>query len=542
MTAPLNDAYRNFFRHLSDRDRYRVHTVHGFYVLKKGAPDRDRVNVVLRVDVDSCLHLTVPLAEEMKKLGLQASFYFLTNPGRHYRLWGSGVPGRVRELGHEVGLHTDHYYEQAAFGKDGLGELKGDIRKLSEEAGEEIKGMVYHGHVEIDRMGALNWDLYKDLSPAELGLAYHDGPDGPYATPGYPVWVPRCDCNLSDFMGIPDSQGWTYLPSWPVENLERLKPGDVCHVTIHTMKAFDYWVDWDGGFGERPMKRENTAVFILKKARIYFFFKLLPAIVRLVRRAFSASVLVLSYIVMYGGALFLRKRPGEEEPDTTLETEKEWMYGTSIDYWHGRLRDMGVLKKGAAVLEVGSGFGQWLIAFARDAGDAVGIEPDPGIRADSLDKIRESGLEERISILNAAAEHLPFPDGRFDTVLCLGVFQFTRQDQAMKEMARVLKPGGALALAANGIGTFLMHVANGVRFRSIEKTCYGLSGCMATVLKWLIGRDLGFTTAISVAEMKRRFGKAGLGMKSVRPWLSLETRPLKQFGLVVNYLFIAEKD
>ncbi len=541
MTAPLNKVCRNFLEHVSDKDRYRTCTVYEFYVLREGKPDPDRVNVILRVDVDSCLHLVIPLAEEMKRLGLKASFYFLTRPDRYYSIWGSGVPRKVRELDHEVGLHTDHYYEQIAFGKDGLSELKSDIKKLSEEAGEEIKGMVYHGHTEIDRMGALNWDLYKDLSPGELGLAYHDGPASCYATPGYSVWVPRCDSNISDFMGIPDSDGWTYMPSWPMQNLKRLNPGDVCHVTIHTKKAFDYWIDWDGAYGELPIKREGATVFHLKKARVHFFYRLLPALVRAVRRTFSASVLILSYIVMYGGSILVRKKPGEEEPDTTLQTEKRLIFEAGIDYWHERLRDMGVLKKGSSVLEVGSGFGQWLIAFAREVGEVVGIEPHPGIRADSLGKIRELGLEERISVLDAAAEHIPFPDERFDIVLCTGVFQFTRQNQALKEMNRILKSGGTLALAVNGIGIFLMYVANGVRFRSLDKTYYGLSGCLATLLKWFTGRDLGFTTAVSVFEMRRKFARAGLRMKEVRPWLALETRPLRQFGLVVNYLFIAEK-
>lgn len=541
MTEPLKTVYRNFLDHLSDRERYKTYTVHDFYVTGEGKPDPERVNVILRVDVDDCLHLAAPLAEEMQARGLKASYYFLTHPGRQYNIWGSGVPGKVRELGHEVGLHSDHYYEQIALGKDGLRELKSDILKLSDEAGEEIKGMVYHGHDEIERMGAINWDLYGELRPEELGLAYHDGPASCYTVPGYAVWVPKCDCNLSDFMGITAPGGWAYLPSWPIANLKRLQPGDVCHVTIHTGNAFHHRKDHDSRYGEPPPRKVRAAAFLLNRGKVYFYFILLPAIVRSIRRLFSAAVLVLSYTMTYGGYIFARRRSGEKEPDTTLEAEKRMIYDDGIDYWHGKLREMGLLKKGSSVLEVGSGFGQWLIAFARDAAEVAGIEPNARIRGESLEKIREFGLEERISVLDASAEHIPFPDGRFDVVLCLGVFQFTRQNQALKEISRVLKPGGTLGLAVNGIGYFLMCAANGIKFGRLDITCHGLSGCIATVLKWLTGRDLGFTTGVSGAEMRRRFAAAGLRMKEFAPWVDTDGLPLRKAGFVVNYLFIAVK-
>ena len=541
MTAPLNDAYRAFLDLLSDGGRFRTFTVHDFYARRKGEADPEKVNVVLRADVDDGLHLATPLAEEMSRRGLRGSFYFLTNPDRHYRLWGSGIPRAVRELGHEVGLHSDHYYEQIALGADGLRNLTHDVLKLSDEAGEKIRGVVYHGHPDIDRMGALNWDLYGELPPDELGLSYHDGPASCYTAPGYDVWVPRCDCNLSDFMGIPGPGGWTYLTSWPLRALEGLKPGDVCHVTVHPKNAFRYWIDWDRAYGEDPQEREGTPAILLKKCRIRFFLVFLPAFAGFVRRCFSAGVRLLSHIVMYCGSALVRKGEEKEEPDTTLETEERIIFDQGIDYWHGKLRDMGILKKGISVLEIGSGFGQWLIAFAREAGEVAGIEPHPGIRAESLRKIRECGLEERISVQDASAEHIPFPDGRFDVVLCLGVFQFTRQNLALEEMHRVLKHGGSLALAVNGMGYLLMYVANGIRFRRFDLTYHGLSGCIATVLKWLTRRDLGFTTAISVAEMRRRFAEAGFRMKNVRPWVDTDGLPLRRAGCVVNYLFIAEK-
>lgn len=49
----------------------------------------------------------------------------------------------------------------------------------------------------------------------------------------------------------------------------------------------------------------------------------------------------------------------------------------------------------------------------------------------------------------AHAQHIPFPDATFDTVICTEVIEhLPRPWQALDEMARVLKPGGCLILSA----------------------------------------------------------------------------------------------
>jgi hypothetical protein len=137
----LTAAYRKLFEILSDQSKYRIYSVGEFYCDQHGRPDPDKVSVVIRIDVDSGFQLSVPLAEAMKVYGLHATQFFLTHPDRYYKLWDSGISKKVAVLGFEVGLHTEHYYEQLTLGIDGLTTLRADIDKLNQEAGTKIRSL-----------------------------------------------------------------------------------------------------------------------------------------------------------------------------------------------------------------------------------------------------------------------------------------------------------------------------------------------------------------------------------------------------------------
>lgn len=101
------------------------------------------------------------------------------------------------------------------------------------------------------------------------------------------------------------------------------------------------------------------------------------------------------------------------------------------------------------LLDVGCGHGRGLGALAARAskGLVVGIDPSRLMVEIAAKRNRRLVRAKRVRAVVAAVETLPFPDGAFDKALCVHVVYFWPDlEAALAETARVLKPGGRLAL------------------------------------------------------------------------------------------------
>lgn len=532
----LNPVYKRVFDCLADADRYCTWTVKEFYVDRAGRPAPDRVNVVVRIDVDSGLHLEPMLAEALADRGIHASHYFLPHPDSYYQLWGSGVPRQVAHMpGQEIGLHSDHHYQQLAGGPEALQQIRADVRKLAEEADAPIHGMVYHGHPAINAMNRSNSDAYRNVAPDALGLTYHDGADSCYTTPTHTGrWQPPCDRRYSDFCGIANSDGWVYQPRRPLKVLAGMKRGEVLHLSLHTRNAFRYWEDWPTDYGEEPVKRQSTVTFYKNKCRIVVG-RNAAACWRGVRAAIDVSLRTICAVGRVVAPSWARA-----DPYLDWDHHNRSIWDEGLEPWRQRLRDMGIDWADRDVLEIGSGPGQWLAAMTDRAHSAQGVEPNPRMLQIARAEYAARGIR-GVELHSGVAEELPCAAGSVDVVLCLGVLQFTRPKLALDQIARVLRPGGRAYIAANGFGYFVMRAQIGLGNGEPRRLRQGLAGLVNGVRQLLGHETLASAKPFTPRVMRRFARKTGLELMEARPWLPRPLYKTHYMGLPTNLLFVLRR-
>lgn len=121
--------------------------------------------------------------------------------------------------------------------------------------------------------------------------------------------------------------------------------------------------------------------------------------------------------------------------------------GTTLQIVGETLCEAAEVYAGAQVLDVACGNGNASLAAAHRFCKVVGLDYVPSL----LERARERAAAERLSIefVEGDAEALPFQRETFDFVLStFGVMFAPDQERAASELARVVRPGGKIALAS----------------------------------------------------------------------------------------------
>jgi demethylmenaquinone methyltransferase/2-methoxy-6-polyprenyl-1,4-benzoquinol methylase len=116
--------------------------------------------------------------------------------------------------------------------------------------------------------------------------------------------------------------------------------------------------------------------------------------------------------------------------------------------WRKRMVRILKEKQPKNILDVASGTGDVAIAMAALEPDRItGIDISSKMLEAGREKILRLGLDKLITMKQADAEKIPFSDHSFDAVtVAFGVRNFEDLDQGLKEMRRVLRPGGLMMI------------------------------------------------------------------------------------------------
>ncbi|MCC7427397.1 MAG: methyltransferase domain-containing protein [Alphaproteobacteria bacterium] len=148
---------------------------------------------------------------------------------------------------------------------------------------------------------------------------------------------------------------------------------------------------------------------------------------------------------------------------------------------------------GLDLLDIGCGDGMLAADMAMAGARVIGIDPDAAM----LEAARPRAAGHGFHLVRGRIEALPFAAGSFDLVTAVTVLCFVRDETAAwREMARILRPGGALVIGELGR--------------------WSLWALRRRVRGWLgsrLWRDVAFHSA---AQLRRAAGAAGLSVEEVR--------------------------
>ena len=145
-----------------------------------------------------------------------------------------------------------------------------------------------------------------------------------------------------------------------------------------------------------------------------------------------------------GAALWWRKNPS-----ACPYSQRFWVEAPHPLITCARLREMLDVEPGERILEVGPGTGYYTLDVAewvKPDGRVDILDLQPEMLDHTMRRAGERGLA-NVTPTQSDATSMPYVDGSFDAAYLVTVLgEIPDQDAALRELARVLKPGGRLVV------------------------------------------------------------------------------------------------
>jgi demethylmenaquinone methyltransferase/2-methoxy-6-polyprenyl-1,4-benzoquinol methylase len=191
--------------------------------------------------------------------------------------------------------------------------------------------------------------------------------------------------------------------------------------------------------------------------------------------------------------------------------------------WRKKVLKLVAATKPDTILDIATGTGDLAIMMSHTGATKItGIDISAGMLEVGRKKIEAKNLSDKIEMLLADSENLPFADNSFDAITVgFGIRNFEHLDKGLSEILRVLKPGGIFVILETsvpektpfkqGYAFYTKRILPLIgRLFSRDNAAYGYLSESASVFPYgenlnNILRKIGF---INVTSMPQTFGVA----------------------------------
>jgi len=191
--------------------------------------------------------------------------------------------------------------------------------------------------------------------------------------------------------------------------------------------------------------------------------------------------------------------------------------------WRKKVVDIVKQQQPKTVLDIATGTGDLAINLAETSAEKIiGLDISPGMLSVGKEKVKAKQLDNRIDMIIGDSENMPFEDNTFDAItVAFGVRNFETLDNGLKDILRVLKPGGTFVILETSVPTkfpfkqgynaYSKYILPTIgKLFSKDKTAYKYLSESASVFPYgetlnNILRNIGF---INVEDKPQTFGVA----------------------------------
>lgn len=123
--------------------------------------------------------------------------------------------------------------------------------------------------------------------------------------------------------------------------------------------------------------------------------------------------------------------------------------------WRKKVVEIIKQQQPKTILDIATGTGDLAINLAETSAEKIiGLDISPGMLGVGKEKVKAKQLDNRIDMIIGDSENMPFKDNTFDAItVAFGVRNFETLENGLKDILRVLKPGGTFVILETSVPT-----------------------------------------------------------------------------------------